>query len=313
MSILRIAFVIFLAFVCCLTANANDASSRTVSEWRSDVVNITFGGVDGIRPWNISVTAQANGEFFKEDVGHFRISMSTETEATGWVTGLSDCIELGSSMAEVTSLLSKMSLTDGAGHDYPLSSIMSIQIKKFGNGKKESSFRTTFEIKIDSSVAFSLSAELSFSSCSPLRTVGQWDDPENWVDGNVPNESSYVVFPVSSGVAILRNDTSFRFLDMHGGYIIAQYSGCIDGWSPFMTSTQEGYHTCMRFSCVKLNYLFLRAFSYKCLKLFYEPQTFEDSILTCKNSKRGAMDAQLVQIESYDERSAVLHMCRSGR
>lgn len=53
--------------------------------------------------------------------------------------------------------------------------------------------------------------------------------------------------------------------------------------------------------------------SYKCLKLFEEERSFEDSILQCKNSRHGALDAQLVQIESYEERSAVLHICRSDR
>lgn len=52
---------------------------------------------------------------------------------------------------------------------------------------------------------------------------------------------------------------------------------------------------------------------YKCFKLFTEGSTFENSILQCKGSKRGALDAQLVQIESYEERSAVLHMCRGER
>lgn len=56
--------------------------------------------------------------------------------------------------------------------------------------------------------------------------------------------------------------------------------------------------------------LFIR---YKCFKLHSDGADFEDSIVSCKNSKNGALDAQLAQIESYEELDAVLHTCRSAR
>lgn len=213
------------------TSDATDASL-----WRSDEASILFEGVEGIRPWNMSVIAEANGEFFvEEEGGHFRVAFTVETEQTGWLSGTTEPIELSSSASRVRAMLEGAMLINAAEDSYQLSSIMSINVKKFGNGKVESGFKTIFEITMDSAVANSLSAELDFAYCSPLRTVGYWDDAANWADGVVPNETSRVVFPPNSGVAVMTTDVTLAGLDMWGGYIIAQTSGCVDGWSPFMS------------------------------------------------------------------------------
>ena len=232
--------ICFLTFFCC-TSYKQYVSAQT-SEWRTDATNITFGGVQGIRPWNMSVEAQANGDFFSEAYGHFRLGFTIETEDTGWVSGLSECIELGSSIAEVKSSLNEVEMQNDEGSVYLLSSLVDISVTKIGNGKEESSYRTVFEIDVDSTVAYSLFVELNFTGCHSLRTVGLWNSPENWVGGNIPSMESSVVFPRNSGVAILSDDITFANLHMLGGYIIAQTSGCADGWSPFMSGT-TGYDT----------------------------------------------------------------------
>ena len=225
--------------VFCLVNSIGYGDATNSAMWHTDNSNISFGGVDGFRPWNMSVVAKANGEFFVEKIGQFRFTITTTTSEAGLVTGVSECIELGASMGEVKNILSAIEMKNTEkGTTYLLSSIMStINVKKYGNGRAESNYASMFDITLDSSTANSLSAELNFFKCSSLRTVGDWDDPNNWVEGLVPNSTSAVIFPNNSGVAKLTRDVTLAGLDMQGGYIIAQTSGCTDGWSPFMQGT----------------------------------------------------------------------------
>jgi hypothetical protein len=223
--------IIYMA--CCLGLGAGARADPLT--WRADNTSIVFGGVDGHQPWNLSVAATANGEIFVEEVGHFRLAFSTETGAGGWLAGETECIELGSSIAQVNTILSTLQMKTEEGKTYLLSSIIpSISVKKSGNGKIESNYTISFEVIFDSTTAYSLAVELSLEGCSPLRTVGRWDDPGNWMQGIVPNTSSAVLFPASSGVATLAADTALQELRMLGGRIVAQTSGCAPGWSPFM-------------------------------------------------------------------------------
>lgn len=210
----------------------------SVFEWRTDAVNISSEAVQGIRPWTFSVVAQANGEFFAEKTGHFRLSIMIETEDFGSATGLSECIELSSSVAKMKTSISETVMMSHTGEELKLSAVVSINAKKYGNGKVESSYRTVIDLLFDSSIAYSLSVELDFNDCLPLRTVGHWDDPANWNGGAVPTNLSHVYFPINSGVAIISADVVLKSLNMLGGYIIAQTSGCAYGWSPFMNGSQ---------------------------------------------------------------------------
>lgn len=230
--LLKSMLYFFLAWTCCISFVS------AAIYWRSDVTSISYIDIAGIRPWNVSVIAQANGEFFREEVGHFRLIFTVETGREGRLSGESDCIELGASMNEITNMLDSIELHNSKGSAIIMSSILISQIKKYGNGKVESGYRTQIDMIFDSETAYSLSVQMTHDNCTTLRTVGRWEQSTSWVGGVVPNATSRVVFPAKSGVAVLSSDVSVRGLNMQGGYIIAQISGCAKGWSPFMIGTK---------------------------------------------------------------------------
>jgi hypothetical protein len=203
---------------------------RTIS-WRRDETSVLYFVQSQTKPWNITVASRANGDFYRDDIGHFRLQVSLfSSSLSSWILGTSECLDLTRNTAELkTSLSSTVLFPDSNNSGTRLLSIADVHIRKYGAKR-----RAIVEFLITGEDILLFDADVSFTDCSALRTVGDWFDPTNWVDGVVPSIADDVIFPESSGVVVISEDVTVRTLTMLGGSIVAQATGCPTGWSPWI-------------------------------------------------------------------------------
>jgi hypothetical protein len=209
-------------------------------KWRDDTVLISYSKISAEQKnWTMTVSAQANGEFFSGDlIGHFRLKISLFLASRGhWIGGISDCISFVSQITEVNAAIGNIIIYNDKERntsEFRLADVANIAVHKFGDGKSRSSFKTDIDISFSGRDILLLSTDVSYTDCSELRTVGSWHVGSNWVGGKVPIPTDNVIFGSNSGVVILSEDITISQLNMNGGHIIAQRTGCKAGWSPWL-------------------------------------------------------------------------------
>lgn len=208
-------------------------------QWRDDIVSISNTKISTEQnDWSMAISAQANGEFFSDElVGHFRLKISMFLASRGhWIGGVSDCISFVSQITEVNTAIGNTKIFDAVGNfsEVSLENIANVAVHKFGDGKSRSSFKTHIDISFSGRDILLMSAEVNYTGCASLRTVGSWHAGSNWVGGKVPVVTDNVIFGSNSGVITLSEDVTISQLNMNGGQIIAQRTGCKTGWSPWL-------------------------------------------------------------------------------
>jgi hypothetical protein len=112
-----------------------------------------------------------------------------------------------------------------------LGDYLNIHLKRYGDGKIESGFRTTYDIVFSADSLLSIFSEASVTDCAPLETIAYWNDSRNWESGVVPESIHAVFFPADAGYIKLTEDVEVASIEMMGGQILADNSPCPVGWS----------------------------------------------------------------------------------
>jgi hypothetical protein len=184
-------------------------------------------------PWVIEVGVSSNREIYRDDGGHFRFSITGSDKNIGDFSATTSCVEVGTAASDVVNM---MKSTEYSGPDnttvaMPLSNIMDITIKRYGDGKIASNFSTVYKIYFRSTSVFTIEVDILQTGCVPLQTFGYWNDGRNWEGGVVPSSSDDVFFPAKSGMVEVSSNVTVLSLNMLGGTLILQKTGCNDGWS----------------------------------------------------------------------------------
>ncbi len=212
-----------------VSPTSSPTHSPQTMNWNSSIVSFLSAG-DGSD--NLRVYVTSNREIYRKKGGHFRIVFNASSPQLGMMNGTSACIEIGSAVPPIMSLLKK---TDAyfqvSNRTRRLGEFIDVIVRRIGDGKIESRFDTTYELYFSSKSLHSIAVSVSVDGCIPIETVALWDDHTNWQGGVVPLPTDSVIFPKDSGYIRLSKDTTVSSLHMLGGKIIAHNSPCPDGWS----------------------------------------------------------------------------------
>jgi hypothetical protein len=184
-------------------------------------------------PWLIEVAMSSNREIYREDGGHFRFSISGNDSKVGYFSAMTPCVEIGAPASDVRKLISttEYSGVDDMATLMPLSNIMDVSVKRFGDGKLASNFSTLYKVNFRTPSVFLFDVEVTQTDCAPIETFGYWDDARNWEGGATPTVMDDVFLPEDSGLIELSQDVTVMSLNMLGGTLILQTTGCNNGWS----------------------------------------------------------------------------------
>ena len=198
------------------------------TQWIPDIFQYSLQTTEpSYQTWLSTLNVVSNGIFYTNDGGNFRFLLTANTDDYHSYLGATDCIPLGgnqndflngiqnmrfikkhfldTNIANATSLLSTWSQIYCKNHSLyiPLSSIFSTSTQQYSNvvgNTFTSTFETTFSSNTASSNIISFQLTMEFSQCSPVRTIGYWNDNRRWDTGIVPTSSDPVVIPIGSGV-----------------------------------------------------------------------------------------------------------------
>ena len=204
--------------------------------WVPDQINLAFGGVTFSKPWfHLNVSAYSNGPVYTNDGGHFRLHFFVSTFDYGNVIGISDCIQIGQNMMEVTSMIGNINMTSSSGKASKwvyLSSLFSVSTQKFKQKHNVVNYATTYIITMTGIEGIDLKATMSSEGCAPIRTISSWTTREKWSDKVVPNNTFAVTIPVGTGVILLPPNVTLSSLTVQGGLLLAHNTSCQPDWTP---------------------------------------------------------------------------------
>ena len=201
---------------------------------------MTVVGNTTLQPWNLEIGVSSNREIYRKDGGHFRFLISGTDRNIGEFTADTPCVEIGAAASEVMQLVGDVEVEyDVRIYDRPgnptspmtLSNRLGVAIKRYGDGKIESDFGTVYNVSFTSKTVYELDVRVSQENCVPIQTVGDWNDELNWDVGITPDYRDDVHFPVVSGIVEISENVTVKSLNMLGGTLVLQSSGCRDGWS----------------------------------------------------------------------------------
>ncbi len=283
-------------------------SAATVS-YIGDDVQILFGNVTFYGPisnstlqrsgYKLNITTLSNGPIYQEeDRGHFKLKFYLQTVNYGSLTGMTDCILIGSKAADVTDMILSTDLNGADGSNqyvYKLHTLLSVQTKKFMNHATHVAHSTiaytlnTYTIHLDGPELLSFNAYLLRSTCTKPRVVGSWEDPNRWSTGVLPTAVDTVIIPATAGIIRLNQDHTVGALQTLGGMVLGDVASCPNDWFPHPTMNP----------------------STKCYKMVQSPVLdFYSAEQACHESALGSLDAHLVQISDAEELLVVQRICR---
>jgi hypothetical protein len=186
-------------------------------------------------------------------VFHFReLSDSVSSSSLSHLFGESSCIAPSSTADEVISLLQMTEVgfslnrtNDNNPLQYStvasLSSFFDIHvIKNYQQNITTEVYSTLYQLQFTPLSMFQthsdfnltiLSLSLSTSSCSPVHTIGKWDDRYRWQEGRVPTANDNVIIPVGAGTIIIERNITIQSLIINDGELILSKSSCPSGWT----------------------------------------------------------------------------------
>lgn len=207
----------------------------------SSLIQVNKTNTSIIEKWDIDVGINSNREIYRKDGGHFSLSITGRDRNIGDFSATTSCVEIGAAASDVVKIIKNTdysffcpennTVADSSTVMMSLSNIMDVTVKRFGDGKLASNFSTVYKISFKSSSMYMLDVEVLQTACTPLQTYGLWNDARNWDDGIVPSAMDGVFFPANSGMVELSGDVTVMSLNMLGGTLILQTTGCNDGWS----------------------------------------------------------------------------------
>ena len=217
-------------------------ASVTTASWRADNITTSFSGVQYVGPWYVSFQTHSNRPIYTGDGGHISFTVNFTLYNETVYSATTGCFTLGTPAKDLTALLngavvSSNFSSNGTAATYLLKDFFTIDakkdyqlshVKKNNNTNIVSAYKATFS----SPQVLYLSASMHQVGCNAARTLGEWTDYYNWVNGVVPSNSSFnVVIPANSGlIQIAQNVTVNRFT-MAGGHLLLHAPGCPQGWS----------------------------------------------------------------------------------
>lgn len=221
--------------------------------WNSSEVTLTEAGDGGA---NLQIVVTSNREVFRNSDGHFRVHVNATLLRLGSFEGISECVQVGAAESSLLHTLQALhirfansSLVGSLG-DY-----LRISLKRYGDGKIQSGFRTTYDIVFSATSMTAIVSSVSVAGCAPLETVALWSDSRNWEGGVVPQSTHSVFLPADAGYIKLTEDVEVSSIEMMGGLILADNSPCPPGWSLGSSKNRLGSVCCLTLFSVSLSYL----------------------------------------------------------
>lgn len=230
MCLIRIATIAFLLPQC-----------MGVS-WIPDTVSSSISTTTTVNSTTLTLRYSANGVIDSNEGGHFRVQLSARDQNSLSYNGITDCLAIGSSAAEVesaiqtTSLLTDITLPDSTVHrtsSSPTSptKLFSVAVKRL----YEDAFSTssnTYIIQFENRTPLtSVEISVNTTGCINPRTVGLWSDGTKWDTGAVPSANDDVVIPFGSGIVVLTSDVTVSSFTQISGNLVGIDTSCPHGWS----------------------------------------------------------------------------------
>lgn len=204
-------------------------TSPPLLSWNRSQVTLTEGGDGGA---NLQIIVNSNREIFRNSDGHFRVHVNATLLNLGSFYGTSQCVEVGAAESSLLNTLETLSIQfTNSSLVGSLGDYLSIGLKRYGDGKIESGFRTTYDLIFSANSLVSIASAVSVAGCAPLETIALWSDSRNWEGGVVPQSMHAVSLPSDAGYIKLTEDVEVISIDMMGGFILADNSPCPLGWS----------------------------------------------------------------------------------
>jgi hypothetical protein len=223
---------------------------RVTARWIPDTIALnasTLSALTGARKWSLSLSVNASGVIYDEEFlgGHYKVSFDLyNTRLRARLGGVSECVNLISPAPEAQAVLGATLLSEESNktNSARADSLLIINVMNFGDGGRHAGRNVYTELQLEGNESFDLRAELLFTGCLPIRTVGMWKDPHKWQNGVVPAALDDVEIPAGSGVIDLStpgaatSSLTMHGLRMSGGEIVAQMSGCYQNWSSVVSN-----------------------------------------------------------------------------
>ena len=239
--------LLFLSFLYFL-----QSTFSTKISWNSSIISF-YTEDEGTN--QIRVIIQSNREIYRNFGGHFQILINASSSLYGNVNGTSQCIEIGMGVAPMIKLLQNSPIKfQKRNQTELLGKYIDVSVKRVGDGKIESHFKTIYYFSFTSSIISNIAITVSTIFCTPMETIGLWSDHRNWKTGIVPRTTDSVFLPQDAGFIQLTNDIQITSLNMQGGVLIAHNSPCPYGWSLSPSNSVLGYYILSSFYPLSLSH-----------------------------------------------------------
>jgi hypothetical protein len=197
-------------------------------KWIADTINFTV--LEYLNKHIVHIFS--NGKIYPNEVGHFRLNVTSVDSKKNNYSGVTACIQINAGANELVEIMRSM-LTDSV---FSIKNVFSdVKVKKYLKLSNSSYMETSFAISlVNSSNTIKLSTttiSLSFYNCAKAKTVGLWNDKKRWQINKIPGISDSVIFPDNSGVILIQNNVTVSSLTMYDGIIESYATGCPHGWS----------------------------------------------------------------------------------
>eukprot|EP00981_Chlorochromonas_danica_P009021 scaffold2421_cov171-Ochromonas_danica.AAC.11 len=134
--------------------------------------------------------------------------------------------------------------------------------------------------------------------CQLTRTVGNWDDPQRWSLGRIPNATDHVLIPLHTGVIVMQKNIQLSSLMIEDGTLQGYQTECPESW----TASYYGN---------------------KCWKMISQPLPFDtaekychqilgDNVPSSSSSVGGSIDRHLAHVRDRNEGDEILGLCRGA-
>jgi hypothetical protein len=197
----------------------------------------------GTSGWDFNLTVNSNGLLYDDpEKGHFHINFVSQNHHGLTFVGRTECLQVGSPAVvvqravEQTKLFQRNASNVGdlaSGSFYTVSSFYRVDSHRYYHRSDGAHLTTSFVVGFDNSnnKTAQLTVTYSTGDCAKIRTIGEWEDPAKWSNGQVPSEINLVTVPVGAGVVRLNGDVTVRRLLMDDGILLAHKTYCPHSWS----------------------------------------------------------------------------------
>lgn len=190
------------------------------------------------------VNVHSNGRIYENEIGNYKLNFVYTNQYGLTFTGETGCIKSAQAYLPIQKAINNVSLyyigsdgvvqRDATGPVKKIMSLYQVKVKNYFNPHDDTNsydYKLHIELRLKSRLAESLVVTRSSTGCAPFRTIGQWNDANNWSPNGVPQAYSEVIIPADAGVIKLNGDVNVSSLTMSGGQIVGYDTYCPYGWS----------------------------------------------------------------------------------